>query len=201
MKDSHNGYTIADDEAELLVNDAGSGNVVLFLERTLKSPLADRLAESFRVISLATSQLHDQHKITDAVTRATDRLSIKKHCLIADPELTAVAIARAIRSAESIEALILLAPTDSSNGESIELPLEQIKMPTLVLFGTRDDVVSPEAGRVYARRIPRCFYTLVYDAGHDIGADRLQALYAIVRDFLEYREKFVVEQGSSIVNP
>ena len=98
--------------------------------------------------------------------------------------------------------LVLIAPLPAtSNGASAELPLEQINAPTLVMFGTRDQIVAPETGRIYAQRIAKCFYTLVYDAGHKIGADRPQALCTVVRDFLEHREKFLVPRESSIINP
>src|SRR5262249_18808570 len=126
---------------------------------------------------------------------------ITKYCLIAESELAAIAIAHAIAFGDLVEALILLAPSCPSSGADIDLPLEELNAPTLVFFGTRDQVVKPETERIYARRVPKCFYTLVYDAGHDIGADRPQALLAVVRDFLEHREKFLVPHGSSVINP
>jgi hypothetical protein len=186
---------------ELRYTDVGSGNAVILLRAAPKSALADRLAQDFRLI---TFDLHDSNrepKIAEAIGRTADQLGIAKYCLIAESELVEPAISHAIGSGDSVEALILLAPAYASNDTSGDLCLEEIGAPTLVLFGTRDQVVTPETGRHYARRIPKCFYTLVYDAGHDIGVDRPESLYAVVRDFLEHREKFTIPHESSAINP
>lgn len=179
---------------------ADSGNVV-FLLQPGSTALADRLAENFRVITVSTPAFQEGQSVSQSLRRTADELAITKYSLIAGTEFGQAAIMHAIESGDSVEALILIAPKDASNGASLGLPLEQLNVPTLVLFGTRDQVAAPEAGRVYARRIPKCFYTLVYDAGHDLGTDRPQALYAIVRDFLEHREKFVIAHESSVINP
>lgn len=83
----------------------------------------------------------------------------------------------------------------------LERRLVDIKAATLVLFGTRDGVIPPEMGRSYVERIPNCYYALVYDAGHVIEAERPEALFAAVRDFLEHRETFVVSRKSTVINP
>jgi hypothetical protein len=41
----------------------------------------------------------------------------------------------------------------------------------------------------------------VYDAGHVIEAERPEALFAAVRDFLDQRETFIVSRKSTIINP
>ena len=38
-------------------------------------------------------------------------------------------------------------------------------------------------------------------AGHDIAADRPQALVNLVSDYLERRETFIVQNRSSVINP
>jgi pimeloyl-ACP methyl ester carboxylesterase len=189
------------DGSELRYVEAGSGSGVILLQGALNGPLADRLSESFRVVTLEVRDFHNRQRLAEALSRVTVELGIAQYCLIADSELATTAIAHTIASGDLVEALILLAPSCPSSGPDIDLPLEELKAPTLVLFGTRDQVVKPETGRIYARRLPKCFYTLVYDAGHDIGADRPQALLAVVRDFLEHREKFLVPHGSSVINP
>ncbi len=83
----------------------------------------------------------------------------------------------------------------------LERRLADIKAATLVLFGTRDGVIPPEMGRMYVERIPNCYYALVYDAGHVIEAERPEALFAAVRDFLEHRETFVVSRKNTVINP
>jgi pimeloyl-ACP methyl ester carboxylesterase len=62
-------------------------------------------------------------------------------------------------------------------------------------------VTPPETGRVYRAQMPNCNYVLVYDAGHDVGADRPEAFSSLVGDFLERHEAFIVSQKSSLLNP
>jgi len=83
----------------------------------------------------------------------------------------------------------------------LERRLADIQAATLVLFGTRDGVIPPEMGRSYVERLSNCYYALVYDAGHVIEAERPEALFAAVRDFLEHRETFVVSRKSTVINP
>src|SRR5215469_1506109 len=201
MKNSRYQETNRINGKELRYTDAGSGNVVILLRAAQNSALADRLAQDFRLITLDLHDSKPEPNLAEAIGRTADQLGIARYCLIAESELAELAIAHAIGSGDSVEALVLQAPAYASNGTSGDLRLEEIGAPTLVLFGTRDQVVPPETGRNYARRIPKCFYTLVYDAGHDIEVDRPASLYAVVRDFLEHREKFTIPHESSAINP
>jgi len=90
---------------------------------------------------------------------------------------------------------------DFKRDPELERRLGEIKAATLVLFGTRDGVIPPEIGRLYVEQIPNCYYALVYDAGHVIEAERPEALFAAVRDFLEHRETFVVSRKNTVINP
>ncbi|MBI3801386.1 MAG: alpha/beta fold hydrolase [Deltaproteobacteria bacterium] len=90
---------------------------------------------------------------------------------------------------------------DFKRDPELERRLGELKAATLVLFGTRDGVIPPEIGRLYVERIPNCYYALVYDAGHVIEAERPEALFAAVRDFLEHRETFVVSRKTTVINP
>ncbi len=89
----------------------------------------------------------------------------------------------------------------SNRDPELERRLADIKAATLVLFGTRDGVLPPAMGRIYVERIPNCYYALVYDAGHVIEAERPEALFAAVRDFLEHRETFIVGRKNTVINP
>src|SRR5262249_17356811 len=193
MKNSYDQQIISVGGNELRYTDAGSGNVVFLLEPLLNRPLADQLARYFRVIGV---EIRDDKapSVSKGLGSVLAQLGVSKYSLIAASELASAALAHAIESSDSVQALVLIAPiADVSNGASADLALEEVKAPTLVLFGTRDQVVMPETGRNLARRISKCFYTLVYDSGHDIAADRPQALCVVVRDFLQHREKFVVQ--------
>jgi 4,5:9,10-diseco-3-hydroxy-5,9,17-trioxoandrosta-1(10),2-diene-4-oate hydrolase len=90
---------------------------------------------------------------------------------------------------------------DVKRDAELERKLADIKAVTLVLVGTRDGVIPPDTGRLYVERIANCYYALVYDAGHDIEAERPEALFAAVRDFLEHRETFVVSRKNTVINP
>jgi pimeloyl-ACP methyl ester carboxylesterase len=83
--------------------------------------------------------------------------------------------------------------------QQTEKQLACLKVPTLVVFGTQDDVISPELGRVYRAKMPNCNYVLVYDAGHEVAAERPEAFSSLVGDFLERRETFIVNQKSSLL--
>lgn len=89
----------------------------------------------------------------------------------------------------------------STHDAGAERRLGEIQCATLVLFGTRDQLVSPGAGSIYRANIPNCNVSLVYDAGHAIGAERPEALCSAVVDFVDRRETFVVGYRSSLVNP
>jgi pimeloyl-ACP methyl ester carboxylesterase len=168
---------------------------VVVLHGSTKSALVDQLRRDFRVVALEVPAAHD-------LAGAIKQHNIGNFSLIADSAAASAAIAFALESGDSMETLTLIAPhAISTNGGLKDLPLEEIRPPTLVLFGTRDEVAAQESGRLYARRIPKCFYALVYDAGRDIVADRPHALYAVVRDFLLYADKFVFPHEVSAINP
>jgi pimeloyl-ACP methyl ester carboxylesterase len=201
MKNSDDVQVISVGGNELHYTDTGSGNPVILLQQVPNKSVSDQLAVNFRVIDV---ELRDGNvsQAAQALSSLPAQLGVSKYSLMAESHLASAAVAHAIESGDSVEALVLVAPMSGvSNGASAELALEQVKAPTLVLYGTRDQVVTPETGRIFARRIAKCFYTLVYDAGHDIAADRPQALCAVVGDFLEHREKFVVRHESSVINP
>jgi pimeloyl-ACP methyl ester carboxylesterase len=85
--------------------------------------------------------------------------------------------------------------------DETEAKLSGLNVPTLVVFGTQDAMISPVMGRIYRERMPNCNFVLVYDAGHEVGADRPEAFASLVSDFLERREAFIVTQTSSLLNP
>jgi pimeloyl-ACP methyl ester carboxylesterase len=82
-----------------------------------------------------------------------------------------------------------------------ESKLAELHVPTLVVFGTQDAVVPAEMGRVYREKMPNCNYVLVYDAGHEVGAERPEAFVSLVGDYHERREAFIDNAKSSLLNP
>ncbi len=195
MKKSDNHQASSSDGVELAYADAGSGKVVFVLQSGTGT-LADGLTDGHRVIAFNLGDSRDRQSIAQSLRRTANQLAIGKYSLVAQSESAPAAIALAIENSDSVDSLVLVSPNDVSSSPA----LEQINTPTLVLVGTRDRAATIE-GRVCARRIPKCFYTLVYDAGPEIGSDRPQALYAVMREFLERRETFVIAQDSSVINP
>jgi pimeloyl-ACP methyl ester carboxylesterase len=82
-----------------------------------------------------------------------------------------------------------------------ERRLSEIPCATLVLFGTEDKMVAPEAAGLYRARIPNSNIAFVYDAGHLIEAERPEALVNAVSDYVELRETFIVGRQTGIINP
>jgi pimeloyl-ACP methyl ester carboxylesterase len=91
--------------------------------------------------------------------------------------------------------------TGGMHDAEAERRLGEIPCATLVLFGTEDTMVAPEAARIYRARIPNSNIALVYDAGHLIEAERPEALVNAVSDYVELRETFIVGRQSGIINP
>jgi 4,5:9,10-diseco-3-hydroxy-5,9,17-trioxoandrosta-1(10),2-diene-4-oate hydrolase len=98
------------------------------------------------------------------------------------------------------EALVNRLATPGRDAD-LERRLSELKVPTLVLFGTEDRMIPSEMGRIYREIMPNCHLVLVYDAGHAIDGERPEAYASVVSDFLERHEQFVVTRTSSVINP
>lgn len=109
----------------------------------------------------------------------------------ADPE-------RASRIWPFVDRLVSATP---DHDEQLLRRLSECPVRTLVLFGDQDGIVPPANGRNYRRAMANCSYTLVYDAAHDIQADRPEAFADIVGDFLTRGWSFLVPEESTLINP
>ncbi len=89
----------------------------------------------------------------------------------------------------------------TTHDREAETKLGEIRCATLVIFGLNDQLVAPEAARVYKEKIPNSNHSIVYDAGHAIVAERPEALINVVADYVEYRETFIVGRQTGMVNP
>jgi pimeloyl-ACP methyl ester carboxylesterase len=63
--------------------------------------------------------------------------------------------------------------------------LGRIKVPTLLVWGASDRVVTPDYGRAYARLIPRSRFAPIEGAGHHPEIEQPQAFVERVAAFLE----------------
>ena len=89
----------------------------------------------------------------------------------------------------------------STHDGEAEGRLLEIPCATLVVFGSKDLLVSAETTGSYRANIPTCNVSLVYDAGHLVAAERPEALINAVSDYVENRETFIVGRQSSVINP
>ena len=85
--------------------------------------------------------------------------------------------------------------------EALESRLPGLNIPVLVLFGTMDRMIPPEMGRLYCEKLPNCHLILVYDAGHEVDADRPEAFVSVVSDFIQRHEGFLVNRQSGLIHP
>ncbi len=83
----------------------------------------------------------------------------------------------------------------------LEAAMRELNVPTLVLFGSEDRITPAEYGRLYRELLPNCQFVIVYDAAHAIDGDRPEAFAAIVTDFVEHRDQFVVRRESRLLYP
>lgn len=204
--------------------ESGKGKAVVVIEgpgETALSALASLLAQEFHVIALtmpgpsspdASAESVSTRDMARTLDRAAAAAGLKRYVLAAGTANARVAVWQAIEGKERVEALILIAPRDlvadartpkngSEQDRYLEQRLEEIKVPTLVLLGTDQKMVSSEMAQAYVQRIPTSYVVLVYDAGDAIETERPEALLAALRDFVKRREKFVVNSTSTAINP
>ena len=203
---------------------AGQGKTVVILhdgDLAQPSPLEELLSAEFRVLALMISNVeraaaeqssHWARELPHALVRAAGLGGSGRLALVSTSASVPLALRLILEQAERIDALVLIAPppifpefrepmSRSDQNAALAERLAEIKVPTLLLLGTDDEVIPQETGGMYADRLPTCYYVLIYDAGHSVETDRPQTLFVTVRDFLERREAFVVNRASTVLNP
>jgi pimeloyl-ACP methyl ester carboxylesterase len=215
---------VRSDGSQVRYLEAGHGAPVIVLARgddPSSLPLSNMLAEHFHVSVFDISHLAPSasnqlpilsRDLARTLTRAADAAGLKRYALVSTSADVAMALWQAIDVPQQIDALVLISPAlvlseQSDAGNDLftdpELVgrLSELQAPVLLLVGTEDLAIPREMGRTYVERIPHCYYVLVYDAGRAIEVERPDALFAVVRDFLERRETFVVKRPGTAVNP
>ena len=61
--------------------------------------------------------------------------------------------------------------------------LSRITVPSLVLWGRQDRIVTPDYGRDYARRIPGARFQMIEEAGHLPQIEQPERTAQAIRDF------------------
>jgi pimeloyl-ACP methyl ester carboxylesterase len=79
--------------------------------------------------------------------------------------------------------------------------LAGLTVPTLVLFGTEDQITPPELGRNYPALNAAIFLSFVYDAGHAVDGDRPESLAHTIRLFTKHRFDYLIERGRTLLFP
>lgn len=170
---------------------AESTSTVVVLDAGQSHPLRDGLS--------------DRWTVADSVAEAESA----QYGLVGVSDGANSALRHALQEPESVKVLVLVSPTairpsagnPDGDPDGMEARLPDVQCPTLVVFGQEDRSVRPDAASAYRERIPNCNIAFVYAAGHDIVADRPQALLNLVSDYLERRETFIVQNQSSVINP
>jgi len=204
--------------------EGGQGNPVVVLhgkDGLTSSPLNTLLARQFRVIAVEIPDdgrppghvpSQSPHDLARTLAEAVAALGLEHYGLVSTAASAPLALWHALDLPQHIDALVLISPiallpdgwtvpSGYAHDPALERQLRDIHTATLVLVGTRDEILPAETGRLYVERLPNCYYALVYDAGHEIEAERPEALFAAVRDFLEQRETFVVSRKNTVINP
>jgi len=187
--------------------EAGQGtNVVVFPDGgvTPIDEIAIALAAHHRVLVLDTTAVTRGEERTFAtnLTFALANIGVRAFSVLGVAQGVTPALAQAVYTPEQIQGLIIVSPPLASV-QSTELSgsLAEIKAPTLVLVGTRDRSGSREAGRLCRAQIPASYLLLVYEAGHAIATDRLEACLSPIREFLTQGEGFIVSDESQLSQP
>ncbi len=120
--------------------------------------------------------------------------------LLADGSTVEQALRTALGHPAAVRALVLAAAAPPSDPGLVER-FAALKIPTLVLLGTRDAQVPPETGRRWRALLPASHIVLIYDAAHELAVDRPQAFADIVSDFLSDPGAFLVNRRSGALQP
>jgi len=215
---------VRSDGSQVRYLEAGHGEPVVVLARIddpSSLPLSNLLAEHFHIFVFDVSHLappaSDERPLLPRdlarnLARAATAAGLTRYALVSTSADVAVALWQAIDVPQQIDALVLISPalvlSDRSDPGSdlfadpeLVSRLSELQAPVLLLVGTEDQAIPRETGRMYVERVPHCYYILVYDAGRAIEAERPEALFAVVRDFLERRETFIVKRPGTAFNP
>jgi len=188
-EDNFRAGTVEIDGRRLRYRDAGQGDVIVELcEGARPTRFHELLAATNRVLVVEPSAAR-------LLARVLAALKIDGFNLIARAA-AAEAIGPALETPAALRALILISPTLADPA-----PFAALDLPVLVLAGTRGAAGPQEAGRLLREHLKNCHFVLVYDAGDALDAERPEAAAAVVADFVERRERFMVTSESGVIHP
>lgn len=178
----------------------GSGEALVWLGGAAWSRTQALLAARHRVVALEPAGP------AAAVAAAAAALGIAQFDLVGEGAAAGDALRLALELPQAVRALVLLGPTifarDGSAADAALVGrLGELKPASLALFGTVDARAPVEAARHYRVRMPGCNLVFVYDAGHAMAEERPEAVAALVLDFLERHDLFLVRRESDLIHP
>lgn len=194
------------------------------------NPAHELLARRFRVVAFEmpgfgespeNTRTQSMAELAATMLQAIRSLGIDAFNLIGRSFGGTTALWMAMQASERLLALVLEAPAAfreegarpatnhplvlrlrrPARDPELEAGVRTLATPTLVLFGTRDDVIPPSMGRIYKELLPNGHLVFVYDAGHGISTDRPEAYTEVVVDFLERHEAFVISRAQTVIHP
>jgi pimeloyl-ACP methyl ester carboxylesterase len=154
------------------------------------SPVAEQLARDHRVVTQSASS---------ASARAVAAISppLGTFVLVGRSGAAETALALARSAGNACIGLILIAPVFAQ----LPAPETVPDVPMLLLLGTNDTLVPPNAAAALCAALPRAHPILIYAAGHELDRDRAEAVLAVMRDFIARREQFIVRNASDVIYP
>jgi pimeloyl-ACP methyl ester carboxylesterase len=100
---------------------------------------------------------------------------------------------RAARQRNSRANAATLRPADG-NADLLER-LAEIRAPTLILWGTADEIIPSESSQLYVHRIPKSYRIFIFGAAHSLPVAAYHQFVTLATDFLQRGEGFVVNQS------
>ena len=100
------------------------------------------------------------------------------------PDFDAMEDAEIVRHARDWDALCLYAWHPYMYNPQLPRWLGRISVPTLVVWGDNDGIVSPDYGRAFARLIRGARYETIAECGHHPEIERPEELTALIAGFL-----------------
>jgi pimeloyl-ACP methyl ester carboxylesterase len=97
---------------------------------------------------------------------------------------------RAARQRNAIANAAKLRPADG-NADLLER-LAEIRAPTLILWGTADEIIPSESSQLYVQRIPKSYRIFIFGAAHSLPVAACRQFVTLATDFLQRGEGFVV---------
>jgi pimeloyl-ACP methyl ester carboxylesterase len=93
-----------------------------------------------------------------------------------------------LRIARNRESLLAFTWSPYMHNPKLKARLHRVSVPTLLLWGERDGIVSPEYGRQYASLLPQSQFRLIKGAGHHPEQEQPRPVARAILEFVNARQ-------------